>query len=235
MLTWITRPYRQGASMEGELRRRGYRPLFLPLLKVSALEQARSSLDQYSCIVVTSANAVPPLVPCASLDTPVFAVGPDTAAAARNAGFKFVHAAEGTAESLIRMIPGRWPTEQGPIVYASGSDITRDIAAELTIRGYEARRVVVYTTSPLTELSADLLSSLHDGGLHSVVLMSTRTAEILGGIIRRHGLEGSLSSVVAFVISRKVAVAIRDLPWKDVRIAPHPTRTGMLSLMTQPA
>ena len=232
MITLVTRPERQGRDLARGLELRGYTPLFEPLLTIRSTLLGVNSFSRHSAIIVTSANAVSLLVGAgAHTNTPIFAVGPDTAAEATAFGFTTVHVAGGTAVSLLRLVRQRWAQDQGTLAYASGMDITCDAAAELRADGYDAVRIVVYDATPRSSLTEAAISAFQNNMLHSVVLMSTRTARIFGSLVAQHQLAERLSSVTAFVISQKVADAVDTTSWKNVRVADDPSRTGMFSLM----
>lgn len=123
----LTRPKAQADAMAEALRSRGHRIHLAPLLRVDRLQFDDSTLRSASAIIVTSANAVPALE---GLDPAVriFAVGPDTASAAKAAGFSNVIAASGTASSLLDMVMHQWQPEDGRLAYASGYHVSVDIA-----------------------------------------------------------------------------------------------------------
>ncbi|TYR35653.1 uroporphyrinogen-III synthase [Mesorhizobium microcysteis] len=138
----LTRPKAQAAAMSEVLERIGHRVHLAPLLHVNPLPFDGRVLRTASAIILTSANAVPALE---GLDAAfrVFAVGPDTASAARAAGLSNVAAASGTAESLLKMVTHHWRPEYGPLAYPSGRNVSMDVAGAFVAQGYSCGRVEV--------------------------------------------------------------------------------------------
>ena len=122
----LTRLQAQAAATSEVLVRGGHRVHLAPLLQVDRLPFDNSLLQKASVIILASANAVPALE---GLDAAVrdFAVGPDTASAARAAGLSNVAAASGTAASLLEMVRHRWRPEYRPLAYASGRHVSVDV------------------------------------------------------------------------------------------------------------
>ena len=223
----LTRPKKQAASMAEALRRRGHLVYLAPLLRVERLHHDRAKLEQASAVIVTSANAVPALV---GLDpaVQVFAVGPETAAAAGEAGLRNVAAASGTAESLLEVISCNWWPDNGPIVYASGRHISVDVSSRLASLGYRCERVEVYAAEQSRNLPDTAHSLLRRGVLDAALFMSVRTAGAFAELVANAGLAERCRTVVSVVLSRKIADRIQHLPWQETSVAASPTRAGIL-------
>lgn len=131
----LTRPKAQADAMAEALRSRGHRIHLAPLLRVDRLQFDDRILRSASAILVTSANAVPALEGLYRA-VRIFAVGPDTASAAKAAGFSNIAAASGTASSLLDIVRHHWHPEDGPLAYASGRHVSADIAEALALKGY---------------------------------------------------------------------------------------------------
>ena len=54
----VTRPQQDAVALEAKLRERGFSPLLSPMLKITYLEGARTSLDGVQALIFTSANGV---------------------------------------------------------------------------------------------------------------------------------------------------------------------------------
>lgn len=172
----LTRPKAQAAAMSEVLERRGHRVHLAPLLQVDRLPFDDSLLQTASAIILTSANAVPALE---GLDPAirVFAVGPDTASAARAAGLSNIAAASGTAGSLLEMVRHHWRPEYGPLAYPSGRHVSEDVAGALAAQGYSCGRVEVYATAQAQQLPEEAKNLLRRGQIDVVLFMSVRTAD----------------------------------------------------------
>src|ERR1700755_2220735 len=101
----ITRPAEDGAEIAQRLAAMGHEALLAPMLTVEFHGGAPLVLEDVQAIVPTSANGVRALAARTSRrDLPLFAVGPQTAAAADQAGFIRVRNAEGDAVALAARV-----------------------------------------------------------------------------------------------------------------------------------
>lgn len=98
-------------------------------------------------VVLTSANAVPPLLGVPGLaGLPAYCVGPATAAAATKAGFRALDAG-GDAADLLALLTRQRP--KGRLIHARGAEVVRDLKPEIHALGLEWQEVVVYAAEPL--------------------------------------------------------------------------------------
>ncbi len=108
----VTRPEPDNARTAAALRMRGHAPVLAPLLRIEPAA-ADIGAGPFAAALITSANAVRALAvhPARArvLALPALAVGEATAAAARDAGFVSVEAADGDAASLVRLVRVRPP------------------------------------------------------------------------------------------------------------------------------
>src|ERR1700742_3714197 len=107
----VTRPLEDGTEIARLLAARGHQALLAPLLEPhfqdGPLLEAGTDLDGVAAILATSANGIRALGPrTARRDIPIFAVGPQTAKEARDAGFTNVHNADGDARALADAVAG---------------------------------------------------------------------------------------------------------------------------------
>src|SRR5688572_10345906 len=102
----VTRPQPGAARSAARLLEAGFEPILLPLTEIVAVEPALpASLPE--AVAISSANAVrraPASLLSLLAHAPVFAVGDETAAAARQAGFEDVRRSAGNAADLARDI-----------------------------------------------------------------------------------------------------------------------------------
>src|ERR1700759_3031770 len=100
MAVLVTRPHPDSETTAAALRAKGHEVVLAPMLRFEPV--ACSGLDaDYGAVIVTSANALRAVegqLGEGLFKRPVFAVGEATAAAARNAGFGKVSAANSDAE-----------------------------------------------------------------------------------------------------------------------------------------
>ncbi|MBP0438013.1 uroporphyrinogen-III synthase [Tianweitania sediminis] len=212
------------------LRESGHAVHQAPLLKVKRLDHDPRLLAGASAVIVTSANAVPSLL-AAAADLKVFAVGPDTAAALREAGFRQVKAAAGTAESLIRLIAGEWSPQDGPMVHAGGEHLSVNVSARLSDLGYSCSRVAVYTTEPATRLPEEIDHLLASGEIDAALFMSARTADVFVELVKAAGHAEKCRYITCLSLSERIAGRLAGLPWNGSSVATSPTRAGILALI----
>ena len=223
----LTRPKAQAAAMSKILERRGHRVHLAPLLQVDRLPFDQRVFRAASAIIVTSANAVPALE---GLDPAIriFAVGPDTASAANDAGLSNVIAARGTASSLLTLISDQWRPADGPLVHASGRHISVDVAKKLAVLGYRCERVEVYVTSQVHKLAEETICLLRGAQLDAILFMSVRTADAFSEIVARAGLSENCRKTRSLSLSESIADRLLHLPWIESCWAASPTRAGIL-------
>ena len=94
-----------------------------PLLTVQIFDGPKLALDGMQAILATSANGVRALaVRSDARDVPVFAVGPQTADAASQAGFIRVRNADGDAVALADAVSGWADPKAGALLHAAGAE-----------------------------------------------------------------------------------------------------------------
>jgi uroporphyrinogen-III synthase len=104
MRVLLTRPREDSEQLAELLRARGHLPIFSPVLDIGFLDGPEVVLDDAQAILATSANGIRGFARRSrQRDLPVFAVGPQTATASKDAGFTRVIAdAGGTNRTLLR-------------------------------------------------------------------------------------------------------------------------------------
>src|ERR1700736_613801 len=104
MAVLVTRPHPDDEATAAGLRARGFEVLRAPMLRFEPVAFHDNMDARYGAVIVTSANALRGLTSHLKshrlLELPLFAVGEQTAAAARRAGFTHVISADGDAASL---------------------------------------------------------------------------------------------------------------------------------------
>ncbi len=104
MAVLVTRPHPDDETTAEALRARGVGVLRAPMLRFEPLPFQDDTDAAYGAVIVTSANALRAIAPHLAghrlLKLPLFAVGENTAAAARDAGF-------GEVDRVERAMPAR--------------------------------------------------------------------------------------------------------------------------------
>lgn len=221
----ITRPIDDALPLAKKLEERGHETIIAPLLKIEAREGATLPERNYQAICTTSANAFVRLeLFGAWQNVPFYCVGPQSAKAARCAGFSDVRERGGNVHGLAEAIARELRTIDGPLLYLSGQETSGDLQGSLAAQGFEVDRVVAYDAVPLALALSQAELSQADG----VLLYSPRSARLwMEALASRKVKDGFMH----FCLSQNVA---RNLPLGSrIRIARQPDEDHMLSLLDQ--
>jgi len=228
----ITRPRPEGERLARRLRDRGAEALVEPMLEIRPRVMPRPAIDGLQAILITSANGARALAAATSLrDTPVYAVGGQTAAAAAEAGFKHVHDGGGDVESLAASVKRELQPNAGPILYGCGANRAGDLSGVLGDAGFEVVLVVLYEAVTATALSGACTAALRRSEIDVVLFFSPRSAAAFVSLARQADVEGKCAAVTALCLSAAVAEAAAGILWRWVRIAGHPDVPSLLALL----
>jgi len=232
MRVLVTRPQDDALETAALLKTRGHTAIIAPLLNVTYRNGPALDLSGVQAILATSANGIRALVRrVGRRDLPVFAVGPQTAQAASEAGFHQVKNADGDAKTLAKAVPGWIASGEGTLLHASGSEGNGALAKELSAAGYRIRTENLYDVAAMEALPAVARDALSNAGLDAVLLYSPRSARVFCDLVVRAGLEGAASRLIGACISRAAAVHLEALIMHDVRIAQRPNQLSLLDCL----
>jgi uroporphyrinogen-III synthase len=224
MRVLLTRPHAQSEELGSILKTHGVEWLGEPLLSIVPVGLDPNVLAKPQAVLLTSANASRELlkIPGVRRNLPVFAVGSATAAPLQAAGFSNVHAAGGTAESLIAHVRRQVDPQAGRLLYLSGGDISRDLAASLAPDGFLVDRVIVYHACAVDRLSARTLHEMSWNRIDGAVFLSARTASIFCNLVIAAGHKEACARMTAVTMSGQVAEALRPVGFRQVVVAASP-------------
>lgn len=226
----VTRPEPGGSATARRLREMGFAPVMAPLLTIQSLARALPARESLRGIVIASQQALPAL-PDLYHDLPLYAVGDATAAAARARGFAEVVSAHGRAEDLAGLIIRSLPKEGLPLLLATGENQGDRLKTILQAFGFTIIKEEVYAARSVTALppqAAEMIARPEPGW---VLLFSRETALCLKRLCRAISLPAGLDHLQLAAISAPVAEAVRDLPWRSIRVAMEPTEKAVLALL----
>src|SRR5689334_6266641 len=133
MRVLVTRPVDDANETAALLHARGHDAIVAPLLEVRYHDGHPLHLDAIQGLLATSANGVRAFARRTSRrDFAVFAVGSQTAQAARDAGFSDVRNADGDAGTLAQTVQASASPQDGPLLHVSGAEAAGRLAAALT-------------------------------------------------------------------------------------------------------
>jgi uroporphyrinogen-III synthase len=232
MRVLLTRPMNDAAPFARMLDARGHEAVIAPLLDIRFRDGAEISLDGVQAILTTSANGVRAIARrTARRDVPVFAVGPQTAEQARQAGFAIVRNADGDGAALARAAAQWAQPDNGVLLHAAGQEAPKQLAGELEKHGFSVRREILYEAVAATLLPDAGATALKDNALDAVMHFSPRSARLFCELAARAGLRRHCEHLAALCISQAAADAAAALNFRQIRIAQTPSQEAMLALL----
>ncbi|GAA0551702.1 uroporphyrinogen-III synthase [Rhizomicrobium palustre] len=232
----ITRPKEDAARFAELIHSRGHEPVCASLLTVRFFDGPELTFEGVSAILATSANGVRALARrTEEREIPLFAVGPQTADAAKAAGFEKVECTDGDAATMAEAMLDYIKPEEGILVHAASADNENRLKTLLAEEGYRVSVEVLYEVIPEHKLPDAARAALGQGALDAVVVFSPRSADALKDCILRAGLTESCRSVAAICISAAAAKMLEPLPFKAVLVAEKPNQAAMLDAVERVA
>lgn len=232
----VTRPGDAAADLAARLEALGHTVLLDPLLSVELLDPVLLDLDRVQAIAVTSRNALHslarhPAVLALLAATPLFAVGPATAAFARSLGFTHIHEGPGDAAGLATCIRSTQRADVGPILYLRGETAAFELAGDLGQLGLTVQTAIVYRTVPARAFLPATLDALARCSLEGVTLFSARTAQTYAKLIFQHNCLEHIENTTYFCLSHAIAEPLVALGRTRVYVARHPKVEELLALV----
>ncbi len=230
---WIPRPWEDAQALASELETYGIQSLIAPVLTIS-IRDADVPLDGVGAMLFTSANGVRAFAKQnARRNLTVYAVGENTAAEARTAGFGDVHVAGGDVDKLADYIIWHRKPEDGTLLHVAASERAGDLAGLLEEGGFAVDRRVLYDAEPAENLPGNVAEALDAGAVDAVVLFSPRTARIVCDLLAKAGRRDAAPALSALCLSANVAEVAKTLDWREIVIADAPDRGSLLQAVRQ--
>lgn len=230
MKVLVTRPAEDGAEIAQKLAEMGHEALLAPLLRIEFHAGPPLALDDVQAILATSANGVRAVAKrTRRRDLPLFAVGPQTAAAAEAAGFIRIRNAAGDAIALAARAREWADPAKGALLHAAGEEAPGALAESLRAEGFQVRRENLYRAVPVQEMPPEAASALAQGMVDAALFFSPRSAEIFADCARRANLE--TRSIFAVCISENTASALAGMEFREIRVAPAPNQDSLLAAL----
>ena len=227
MRVLITRPREDGEAVAARLTALGHEPLTAPLLEPRWFAGAPLDMSGIAAILVTSANGVRALVRRTERrNIAVFAVGPQTAREAREAGFARVENADGDAAALADAVPRWLAAEAGALLHVCGALSAGNLAAALAARGYAVRREILYAVDAVP-LAPDARAALRAGTLDAALFFSPRSARLF----LEQTADLPLHRLTALCISPATAAVLPPARFGAVHSAAMPNQDALLALL----
>lgn len=237
----VTRPDPDNATTAATLRARGHDVLLAPALRFEPIPFPPGNDADYRAVIATSANALRAVAPQLKdhplLALPLFAVGEQTAAAARHAGFVEVISAGGDAEALrdhvVRSVVAASTGDTAPLLYLAGADISRDLAGELGARGIDVVTRTTYRMVPIAQLPRDVCDAFTASRIAAVLHYSVRSARAFLEAARIAGVEIAALAIPQCCMSASVAQVLREAGAARVAVAASPDEEALLGALSR--
>ncbi|MFN7710015.1 MAG: uroporphyrinogen-III synthase [Holosporales bacterium] len=225
----ITRPQPLAERTAAALMDMGVEPVMCPLHHIAFPKFEPHEDPKPTAILLSSQNALPGLV-ALKLDqeTPIFAVGSATAAAVRVAGFRAVHVAEGSAQSLLELFCAVGP-KKGRALYLSGQEVRLDLSTALGQRGYDVRRYVVYETQSLDHLPHPVREGLRLGSIGYALFYSLANAKLFKHLVSSEDIQ----DLQAICLSSVIADGLRGLKGVTIHVVEPQEDRAMIEMVRQ--
>lgn len=234
MRVLVVRPREAAEATAERLVALGHEAIVAPVLETRFTGEPAPE-GTFAALLLTSANAVPPLSEEAERfrEVPVFAVGSRTAAAATAAGFAVQPQAAGTGAALARAVaetckPG------SDLLHVAGRDRKAEPARTLAARGFVVMVWEAYEAALVDELPEAAARVLADRTLDAVLHYSRRSALHLATLAWADGLGEALAGPAHLALSADVADPLRRLALPRVTVAAEPNEASLLELLADP-
>lgn len=239
MAVLVTRPHPDDETTAKALQARGFDALRAPMLRFEPMLFQDDADTAYGAVIVTSANAVRAVAPHIAdsrlLKLPVFAVGENTAEAARVAGFGEVIASKGDAGALRDLVLSSAKSKRlkktSPLLYLAGADLARDLASELGENGFTVVTQTTYRMVPEPSLPREICDAFVAHEIEAVLHYSRRSARAFLEAARAGAVEISALALPQCCISPAVAAVLRDAGATQVMAAASPDENALFEAL----
>jgi uroporphyrinogen-III synthase len=231
----ITRPVDEAQRTANRLHALGHDTLIAPVLRIEALSDAVIGDGPWGGVLMTSGNAARALMTHARwhdlTPLPLFAVGRQTAEAARLAGFALIDSSGGDSADLVRLVSARVKDRALPLLYLAGSDVARNIAGDLAERGLLVETVVLYRACAAGTFSDDVGHAIRAGEVDGVLHYSRRSTAIFVDCARAGGMLAEVRTLMHACLSERAAEPLREIGATNILVARRPDEEALIDLL----
>lgn len=232
----LTRPEPGAARTAARLLKLGFSPVLLPLTTIVPLAHDDvPNAEDFDTVAVTSANALehaPADLVARLARLPCFAVGPETAEAARRGGFTQVAAGTANADALADDMLARIAVG-ATVAYLCGRIRTNTFEHALEQSGHRVRALETYDAPAIAYDRATLDAAIGTEPIHAIMLYSRRAAKLFLRCDWSAESERLFSTARFLCLSQKIAREIEAAAPGRVKVAAAPTDDAMLVLIDE--
>lgn len=230
----VGRPQPGAAATAKRLRALGYMPVVLPLTEIRGLPVAEAPpADAVDFVAVTSANALrhaPQALIAAFKAKTCFAVGEETAVAARQAGFATVVAGTGDAAGLVRIILAALPARTH-VLHLCGRVRVGGLEEGLRKGGMAITELEIYDAPVIPYTAESILGVLGSDPLDAALVHSARAAARLAELVALPDFAPVFAPTQYFCLSSRIGAALADIPADRIFSASVPEEAELLALL----
>ncbi len=228
----VTRPKPDAVRTADKLKSLGHDVTVDSLFLIEPVE-FDAPLGAFDAIAVTSANAVRVAAENEQLarfrPLPLFAVGAQTAEAARQAGFSKIVSASGDVQSLGKLLEDQYPSG-ARVLYLGGEDRAQDLAAFVAPSGIKVETLVVYRMKAAEHFAEETRILMRANKIDAVLHYSPRGSKKFIMLAEKDKLQAALSSPRHLCLSEAVAKPLIGVRAK-IKVAARPDEEALLELL----
>lgn len=232
----VTRPEPGATATAGRLTELGFQPVMLPLTEIRSVPlDTWPSVAEFDAVAVTSANAVrhAPAGLVTSLSRlACFAVGAETAAAARQAGFATMVEGAGGADALSGRILATLP-RGARVLYLCGKVRLDRFEGMLAEGGMLVAAIETYDATPVEMTETSVLELVDGKPVDAALLHSANAASGFSALAARDALKPYLAGTACFCLSSRIADGLIGLDKKRILVTTRPEEAELLALLSR--
>jgi uroporphyrinogen III methyltransferase/synthase len=242
----ITRAPRQSVELAEKLIVLGALTVSLPLVAFSApedyrpLDEALSRLEQFDLIIFTSENAVRAVVKrgtvrgtlqnVAGRRSRAAAVGPATAAAAQQAGFRVDYQAKTHSGTALAQELGE--TLRGQSIFLPRSDRANpELPHLLREYGAEVTEVIAYRTVVPVNLDHEKIAAIQQGDADAILFFSPTAVEHFASVVGDSLIQSLQHKIALTAVGPITAAALNQSGVKILLVAEDTTADAVIAAL----
>ncbi len=231
----ITRPLPDARRTARALRGRGISCTLAPLTTIVLHDDLAIANQRPGGVIATSRNGIRALDhnhQCERLaHLPLYCIGDETAALARDRGFSDIRSAGGNGHDLVALIRRDPSARRAPLLYVCACERTPLVEEGLSAHGYRLIVATGYHAVPATRLADAVAADLANGKFDAVLLYSRRAAVIFKSLVINANALPGLERTTLFCLSERIAHEFEGCR-QAIVVASRPTEADLLRALT---
>ena len=195
----------------------GHKVSYMPVIQIKKVDHDVINFNDFKGLIFTSANSLK-FINSKEVDKNIFCfcVGSATEKKALSLGFQNVISAEGNVRNLKEIILRNFNSNVGKILYLSGELISKDLDKELNLLGYDIKRIINYTATPIREIDQKFLENLKSSVPDILYVYSQNSALSLLNLINKYNLNDVWMNTNLMCMSEKISSVLNNIKWKKI-------------------